>query len=141
MSEAGWTFLSNYGHVMVYLSGDPGATMREIADGVGITERAVQQIVRDLVDGGYLEKHKQGRRNSYRIVGSARFRHPLEQGVTVGAFLDLVVEIIRRSDARGCHVLPRGWLAERTFGWMVRWRRPVCAASPLDEFLNGHRRE
>ena len=84
MGERTWTYLSNHGHVIVYLSGDPGATMREVAEGVGITERAVQQIVRDLVDAGYLEKRKVGRRNSYRIRGSARFRHPLEEGVTKG---------------------------------------------------------
>jgi transposase len=42
------------------------------------------------------------------------------------AFLDFVVEIIRRSDAqKGFEGLPRRWVVERTFGWMMRWRRLV----------------
>jgi DNA-binding MarR family transcriptional regulator len=86
-----WTFLSNHGHVLVALAGDPDARMRDVAASVGITERAVQQIVRDLVDQGYLRKSKAGRRNRYAVVRRARFRHELEAGLTVGAFLDLVV--------------------------------------------------
>jgi len=42
------------------------------------------------------------------------------------AYLDFIVEIIRRSDdQKGFQVLPRRWVVERTFGWMVRWRRLV----------------
>ena len=40
--------------------------------------------------------------------------------------LDFVVEVIRRSDQQqGFKVLPRRWVVERTFGWMIRWRRLV----------------
>ena len=85
-----WTFLSNHGHVLVSLARDPNARMRDVAVAVGVTERAVQQIVHDLVAQGYLLKSKAGRRNSYRVVTSAHFRHDLEAGVTIGAFLDLV---------------------------------------------------
>ena len=42
------------------------------------------------------------------------------------SYLDFVVEIIRRSDdQKGFKVLPRRWVVERTFGWMIRWRRLV----------------
>ena len=85
-----WTFLSNYGHVLVSLGRDPDARMRDVAEAVGITERAVQQIVHDLVAQGYLQKSKIGRRNRYRVVMDAHFRHDLEAGVTLGPFLDLV---------------------------------------------------
>jgi sugar-specific transcriptional regulator TrmB len=51
----------------------------------------VQQIVRELVGNGYVEKQKDGRRNRYRIVRSAHFRHPLESTVTLGDFLDLAL--------------------------------------------------
>jgi len=64
--------------------------MRDVAEAVGITERAVQQIVHDLVAQGYLQKSKIGRRNRYRVVRGAHFRHDLEAGLTLGAFLDLV---------------------------------------------------
>jgi predicted transcriptional regulator len=65
--------------------------MRDVAEAVGITERAVQQIVRDLVHGGYVEKEKLGRRNRYRVVSSSSFRHELEADVSLGAFVDLVL--------------------------------------------------
>ena len=87
---AGWTFLSNHGHVLVCLSLDPDARLRDVAERVGITERAVQQIVADLEAAGYLLKTKTGRRNHYRVQRAGRFRHPLECQVTVGEFLDLV---------------------------------------------------
>ena len=87
---AGWTFLSNHGHVLVCLSLDPDARLRDVAERVGITERAVQQIVADLEAAGYLLKTKTGRRNHYRVRRAGRFRHPLESQVTVGNFLDLV---------------------------------------------------
>lgn len=90
MASGDWTFLSNHGHVLVCLAKDPNARMRDVAAAVGVTERAVQQIVRDLVDGGYVEKTKAGRRNRYQVVRSAHFRHPLEGDVSLGAFVRLV---------------------------------------------------
>ncbi len=42
------------------------------------------------------------------------------------AYPDFVIEVIRRSDdQQGFKVLPRRWVIERTFGWMIRWRRLV----------------
>jgi predicted transcriptional regulator len=90
--DRGWTFLTNHGHVLVCLATDPDARLREVADRVGITERAVQQIVAELEQGGYVLKERVGRRNHYTVVRDGRFRHRLEEGTTVGAFLDLVVE-------------------------------------------------
>lgn len=90
MPRDDWTFLSNHGHVLVALARDPDARTRDVAEAVGITERAVQQIVADLVEHGYVEKEKVGRRNHYRVTRSSRFRHDLESGVTLGAFVDLV---------------------------------------------------
>ena len=48
MTIRGWTFLTNHGHVLVCVARDPDSTIREIANQVGITERAVQKIVSDL---------------------------------------------------------------------------------------------
>ncbi|GAB2739894.1 helix-turn-helix transcriptional regulator [Nocardioides pakistanensis] len=86
-----WTFLSNHGHVLVCLARDPDVRMRDVAAAVGITERAVQQIVRDLVDEAFVEKEKVGRRNRYRVVRSAHFRHDLEADVSIGDFVGLVL--------------------------------------------------
>ena len=87
---AGWTFLSNHAHVLVCLARDPGARMRDVAAAVGITERAVQRIVADLVAGGVLTKRRQGRRNEYEINRRAPLRHALEAHADVGTLLQLV---------------------------------------------------
>lgn len=63
---------------MVCLSRDPEARLRDVAADVGITERAVQKIVRDLQDGGMISITKSGRRNCYRIHGKQTLRHTLE---------------------------------------------------------------
>ncbi|MGY1694869.1 helix-turn-helix transcriptional regulator [Geodermatophilus saharensis] len=90
-SSPGWTFLSNHGHVLVSLAVDPEARIREIAGRVGITERAVQMILADLEEAGYVVRERVGRRNHYTVVERGRFRHPLEDHVRVGDFLELVV--------------------------------------------------
>jgi DNA-binding MarR family transcriptional regulator len=88
----GWTFLSNHGHVLVCLARDPDARLRDVADQVGITERAVQRIVGELEDGGVLRRIRQGRRNHYEIERASHLRHALEAHATVGSLLDMVTK-------------------------------------------------
>ena len=85
-----WTFLTNHGHVLVCLAADPDLVLRDVATRVGITQRAVQQIVADLETAGVIARVRVGRRNRYVICRERGFRHRLEAGVTIGAFLDLV---------------------------------------------------
>ena len=87
---SGWTFLSNHGHVLTCLNADETLRVRDIAEQVGITERAVVRILGELVEGGYLEKFRDGRRNTYRILRDKPLRHALESGHTVGDLLDAV---------------------------------------------------
>lgn len=82
-----WTFLTNYGHVLLCVHRDPGARLRDIAEQVGITERAVQAILGDLVAEGYLEKARCGRRNTYAVAEGAPMRHPASGGHAVGELL------------------------------------------------------
>ena len=63
-----WTFLSNHGQVLLCIAHDPVVRLREIGDQVGITERAAHRIVGELVDAGYLERERNGRRNRYTIT-------------------------------------------------------------------------
>jgi hypothetical protein len=86
-----WTFFSNYGHVLVCLARDPRTRLRDVAAEVGITERAVQKIVRDMQDAGYLTVTKQGRCNRYRINRRKCLRHGLESHCTVGKLLTAVL--------------------------------------------------
>jgi predicted transcriptional regulator len=85
-----WTLLSNHGHVLVCLALDSEMRMRDIAAQVGVTERAVQMIIHDLTEAGLVVAAKVGRRNSYALNRSQRFRHPLEAHVQIGSFVDLV---------------------------------------------------
>ena len=89
MSTGDWTFLSNHGHLFVAVARDPDARVRDLAQRVGITERAVQLILNDLVDAGYLSRARQGRRNHYEIAAGQPFRHPVESGHTVDELLRL----------------------------------------------------
>ena len=72
-----WTFLTNHAHVLIHISADPKARMRDVAERVGITERAVQRIVAELVDAGYLAVTREGRRSRYAVNGDRPLRHPL----------------------------------------------------------------
>ncbi len=82
-----WTFLSNHGHALVFLARNHDPRVRDVADGVGITERAAQSILSDLVDAGYVSVTKVGRRNSYRLNADLPLRHPREADHTIGELL------------------------------------------------------
>ena len=85
-----WTFLSNHTHVLVLLARDPDALLRTVAAEVGITERAVQRIVAELAEDGYLRVERIGRRNHYRVVDRLHLRHPVEADTSVRELLDLL---------------------------------------------------
>lgn len=82
-----WTFLTNHAHVLLSLTRDPEARLRDVAQLVGITERAAQRIVAELEAGGYLTRTRDGRRNRYEIHPDAPLRHPLERDHAVGEVL------------------------------------------------------
>jgi DNA-binding MarR family transcriptional regulator len=84
-----WTFLSNHGHVLVYLSRNPEARVKDIAAEIGITERSTQSILLELQESGYIIKTKQGRRNTYRINPAGKFRHPSENSKSIGLLLEI----------------------------------------------------
>ncbi len=86
----GWTFLSNHGHVLVCLAGDPSMRIREMALRVGISERAVQRIVGELTEAGYVRRTREGRRNRYTVQRDLPLRHPVEAHRRVG---DLVAAV------------------------------------------------
>ena len=89
-SGGSWTFLSNHAHVLLCLAADADQTLPVIAERVGITSRAVQLILTDLIEGGYVERTKVGRRNHYRINPDGHLRHPLEAHHRVADLIDAV---------------------------------------------------
>lgn len=86
----GWTFLTNHTHVLVCLDRQADITLREVAQQVGITERAVHAIVTALEEEGVLTRTREGQRNRYKLNRSYRLRHPLEAHRRIGDLLDLV---------------------------------------------------
>lgn len=88
--SAHWTFLTNHAHVLLCLARDPTLRRRDLAEMVGITERAVGTILTDLVAAGVLVVQRDGRRNRYRLIGKVRLRHPVEAHRTVGDLVRLV---------------------------------------------------
>ena len=85
-----WRFLSNHTQVILCLDRDPNARFRDIAQSVGITERAAQRIVADLIESGYVESERVGRRNRYRIRTDIAMRHPAQHGHEIGELLQLL---------------------------------------------------
>jgi predicted transcriptional regulator of viral defense system len=84
---AHWTFLTNHAHVLLCVSENPNARLRDIAEMVGITERAAQRIVTELEDAGYLDRVREGRRNSYLLNTAMPLRHPLDSDHRIGELL------------------------------------------------------
>ena len=87
---AGWNFLTNHGLVLTYFGGHPDSTGLEIAQAVGITERAARKIIMDLRVSGYIEREKIGRRNRYRIDTARPLWRRGDRDVTVGELLKLL---------------------------------------------------
>lgn len=85
-----WTFLTNHTHVLAVLISEPELVLRQVAVEVGITERAVQRIIQELEESGFIEREKVGRRNHYRVFLDKPLRHPLEAHCTIGELLNLI---------------------------------------------------
>jgi DNA-binding MarR family transcriptional regulator len=87
--KSAWTFLTNHAHVLICIAGNPQTRIRDLADRVGITERAVQRIIFELEEAGYLAHERDGRRNIYRVRPTLPLRHPVERKSRVAALLAL----------------------------------------------------
>jgi predicted ArsR family transcriptional regulator len=102
-----WVFLSNHGNVLLCIARDPQIRISEIADSVGIGERAAQKIVADLVSDGFVSRTKEGRRNRYQVNPRAHLRHPLFDDLEIGPLLDALRDGSRVSSAARMSDEPR----------------------------------
>ncbi len=89
-ASASWTFLTNHSHVLLCLAADDSLRVRDLAEKVGVTERAVLKILSELEAGGVIEREREGRRNRYRVQHRTKLRHDLEAHRTVG---DLIAAV------------------------------------------------
>jgi DNA-binding MarR family transcriptional regulator len=87
---ADWSFLTNHARVLMCIAHDPGARLRDIAAGLGITERSAYGIVTELAEAGYVVKQKDGRRNRYQIQAHLTLPEPTSRERTVGEILALL---------------------------------------------------
>jgi hypothetical protein len=91
-SHTGWTFLTNHARVLAAVADDSHTRIRDIAAHCRLTERAVQKIITELEEAGYLMRTRQGRSNTYRIKSHVPLRHPVEAeaGLTVTTLLTML---------------------------------------------------
>lgn len=89
--ERGWQFVTNHTQVLLCIANDPDVRLRDIADSVGITVGSAQRIVADLIDAGFVERTREGRRNRYLVNrDSPMLRHAAQDGHQIGGLLELL---------------------------------------------------
>ena len=87
-----WTFLTNHGQLLICIAKEPGLTLREIGDRVGVTERAAHRIVAELEESGYLSRKRNGRRNRYTIKPHLMLPDSVARERQIGDLLKVLVE-------------------------------------------------
>jgi DNA-binding IclR family transcriptional regulator len=85
--EKTWTFLTNHAQVLLCLAETPDIRLRDVAERVGITERATQRILADLTEAGYVKTERIGRRNHYTVDRTHAMRHSAQFGYEIDALL------------------------------------------------------
>jgi DNA-binding Lrp family transcriptional regulator len=84
-------FLTNHGLTLLCIAGDPDMRMRDIAAEVDITERAAQRIVAELIDAGYLDRKRVGRRNRYTVRTDLPVGLPASRDVDLNSLLNVLL--------------------------------------------------
>jgi len=84
-------FLTNHAKTLLLIAADPRVRIREIAATLGITERATQRIVGELVAAGYLDREREGRRNVYTVRHDAPIGLPTQRDLDIGSLLAVLL--------------------------------------------------
>ena len=85
-----WTFITNHAAVLSIVNEHPRMTALEIANAVGITERAVRKIIANLEGAGYISKKKEGRRVRCTVDAEKSLRHQTHRDKAVGNLLAIL---------------------------------------------------
>lgn len=86
----GWTLLSHHAHFLIAIDHDPGYTIDQLAQILGLTSRSVVGLINDLVEVGYISKTRDGRHNHYEIKRDSMLRHSTSEGKTVGQMISVL---------------------------------------------------
>jgi DNA-binding MarR family transcriptional regulator len=90
-SDRGWQFVTNHTQVLLCIAREPDVRLRDIADSVGITLGSAQRIVAELIEAGFIERTREGRRNRYVVNrNSPMLRHAAQDGQEIGGLLELL---------------------------------------------------
>jgi hypothetical protein len=82
--------LTNHGNALLLIARNPRIRIRDIADLLGITERAAQRIVADLASTGYIDREREGRRNLYHVRTHLPLRLPFQGDLDVRSLLAIL---------------------------------------------------
>lgn len=118
--HAGWTFLTNHSRVLAAIAENHTVRIRDVAVRCQLTERAVQKIIVDLEEGGYLTHVREGRSNVYRIAPGTLLRHPSDAPAAVA---DLLAILIRHDSTRSGASTPEAHGARGLDGYSHETRR------------------
>jgi hypothetical protein len=88
---APFAFLTNHGLALLCIAEDPKIRMRDIAATVDITERAAQRIVSDLINAGYVDRTRTGRRNTYAVRTDLPISLPSQRDIDLGSLLGVLL--------------------------------------------------
>lgn len=88
---APFSFLTNHGLALLSIAEDPQIRMRDIASAVEITERAAQRIVSDLIQAGYIDRTRNGRRNEYVVRTDLSVSLPNQRDIDLGSLLGVLL--------------------------------------------------
>ncbi|MCF2533415.1 MarR family transcriptional regulator [Yinghuangia soli] len=105
--RSSWTFLTQHARVLGAVAAEPEIRVREIAARCEVTERAVQSILLDLEQAGYITRTRNGRRTVYYVVPGTRLRHRGEAGKPVEDLLALLYT--KAAEPGPDDEMPAGW--------------------------------
>ena len=126
-SRPGWTFLTNHARVLVQISRDPTARIRDIARVCLLTERAVTRIIGDLEHAGYLTHTRVGRSNRYQVTAAMPLRHPADVGHTAADLLAMLAVRGPLADAQAAAEAASDTADEADAVRPTRTRQPASA--------------
>lgn len=90
---ANWTFLTHHAHALIELSQNPDLTLERLASNIGISTRATVTILNDLVEAGFVERERRGRRNHYVIHANQPLRHRSNAHHTVSELVSALTAV------------------------------------------------
>ena len=91
-----WGLLTNHALVLVHVVEHPRSTLRDIADAVGITDRAALSILRALEEDSIVSRRKDGRRNEYTVDIDALMAHRSYGKYSIGQIASALLAIAGR---------------------------------------------